>query len=71
MEDIMIEQRVQNNDRRSWKAKPAFPLVDSTGAVIAEDRRMLAERRGYNIEVISFEEIELEVIPKVVANTRA
>jgi len=71
MENIMTEQRMQNSDRRSWKAKPAFPLLDSTGAVITEDRRMMAERRGYNIEVISFEEIELEVIPKVTANTLA
>lgn len=59
----MIEQRIKNRDRRSWEVNPEFPLVDSSGSLISEDRRTLVERRGYsNIEVISFEEIELEVV---------
>lgn len=56
----MIEQRTVNSDRRSWKTNLEFPLVDSGGTLICEDRRTLVERRGCNIEVISFEEIELK-----------
>jgi len=70
MENITIEQRVKNRDRRSWEAHPRFPLVDSNGNLISEDRRVVAERRGYNIEVISFEEIELEVVTGATRSNR-
>ncbi len=62
MENIMTEQREKRSDRRDWKANSEFPFIDSNGNLISEDRRILAERRGYNIEVISFEEIELKVV---------
>ncbi|VAW59527.1 hypothetical protein MNBD_GAMMA11-2910 [hydrothermal vent metagenome] len=62
MENVIIDHRMLNNDRRSWKADTAFPLMDSEGVLVSEDRRVLPERRGYNIEMVSFEEIELEVL---------
>ena len=53
---------MKNNDRRRWIRKSKFPVQDSNGVLVQEDRRILAERRGYDIEVISLEEIELDIV---------
>lgn len=39
----MYERRP--HDRRTGKTRTRFPLMDSNGDVITEDRRMLADRR--------------------------
>ncbi|VAW70085.1 hypothetical protein MNBD_GAMMA09-696 [hydrothermal vent metagenome] len=62
MGNIIIDHRMKVADRRSWNARPAFPLVDSNNEMIFEDRRSFAERRGYDIKELSAEEITLHDI---------
>ncbi|MDH5764740.1 MAG: hypothetical protein OEZ38_01900 [Gammaproteobacteria bacterium] len=53
MSSLIFDQRERIEDRRRWDVMAEFPLVDSDGMVIAEDRRKNAERRGYRLEEIT------------------
>ena len=37
--------RREGEDRRSWECQLDFPYVDSHGALVVEDRRVMVERR--------------------------
>ena len=39
------DERRRGEDRRSWECQLDFPYVDSHGALVTEDRRLIVERR--------------------------
>jgi len=51
----MTDKRIRPDDRRNSLETPEFPLQDSHGELIKQDRRKMPDRRLNNIEV---EEIE-------------
>ena len=54
MTDLIFDHRGQIEDRRSWDRVRAFPIKDRKGVIVYEDRRLSAERRGYQLEEITF-----------------
>lgn len=62
MRSIMIDHRMKEADRRSWSAEPNFPILDSNNQFVSEDRRVYAERRGYELSEISLEDVLVEAI---------
>ena len=64
MDTASIEQRYHSADRRSWGSESRFPLVDSDGVVVYKDRRLRAERRGYELEEPDVEVIEIRQLPR-------
>lgn len=57
MTHLIFDHRGQTEDRRSWEVVSAFPIKDAKGIIIYQDRRQSAERRGYQLEEISTEEV--------------
>lgn len=62
MANLIFDHRSQVVDRRRWEAVSEFPIVDCDGITVHEDRRKNAERRGYQLEEISTEDVNIKNI---------
>ena len=56
MASLIFDHRRQVDDRRSWERVPAFPIMDCNDVIVHADRRLSAERRGYQLEEIVTED---------------
>jgi hypothetical protein len=64
MRNIVNDHRMKK-ERRSWNARPDFPMLDSNNVMVHEDRRVSAERRGYELSEVTLEEIAIEDVQAV------
>lgn len=53
MVNLIFDHRSRIEDRRAWSSVAEFPLLDSNGVVVHEDRRKNAERRGLQLREIA------------------
>ena len=51
VEKFVKDRRRHKGDRRSYRQRPEFPLRDSDGNLVLEDRRRVPDRRTASIEV--------------------
>ena len=59
MASLIFDHRSQVEDRRSWERVLAFPVTDCNDLIVHADRRQSAERRGYQLEEISGEDVSI------------
>ena len=60
MASLIFDHRSQVDDRRSWERVPAFPIMDCNNVIVHADRRQNAERRGYQLEEITGEDVSIK-----------
>ena len=60
MTNLIFDHRGQVEDRRSWERALAFPITDCNDVIVRADRRQNAERRGYQLEEITGEDVSIK-----------